>query len=56
MGVITYHVSTQDAEWEPRKLVSTSRHARSQCMSESQGRSIRGFDRWDFTNEHVEVS
>ena len=40
----------------PERRVSTSRHARSQCMSESQGRSIRGFDRWDFTNEHVEVS
>ena len=40
----------------PEKLGSISRHARSQCMSESQGRSIRGFDRWDFTNEHVEVS
>ena len=40
----------------PERRVSTSRHARSQCMSESQGRSIRGFDRWDFTNEHAEVS
>ena len=40
----------------PERRVSTSHHARSQCMSESQGRSIRGFDRWDFTNEHVEVS
>ena len=40
----------------PERRVSTSRHTRSQCMSESQGRSIRGFDRWDFTNEHAEVS
>ena len=30
----------------PEKLGSTSRDARSQCMSESQGRSIRGFDWW----------
>ena len=44
MGVTMYHVSTQDAE------------CMSHCMSESQGRSIRGFDRLDFTNEHVEVS